>query len=137
MALTASVERPHLTDQELREYPVEASAKIYKGAGLGKSASGHAQPLVAGNVFLGLAYEEADNTGGADGAKKVRAYTVGDFEVPLSSAAQSNQGDKVYMSDDGTFTFTSTSNSFVGHCMGLGDAANTIVLRLMVNNPAV
>ena len=102
---------------------------IYQGALVSLNAGGYAKPLAAGEAFAGVAYEEIDNTGGADGDKVVRLYTEGDFEFPLSGATQANVGDAVYASDDGTLTFTATANSFVGYCIDV-PAAGTIILRL-------
>ena|GEM_PF-5219546 len=78
MALTANREVDHYVDQELRTVKVAAAAHIYKGALVGLTG-GYARGLVAGDTFVGLAYEECDNSGGSDGDKSVRVYTVGDF----------------------------------------------------------
>ena len=43
------------------------------------AAGGYAQPLTAGDPFVGIAYEEIDNTGGSDGDKSVRVYLHGGF----------------------------------------------------------
>ena len=129
MALSANRELDHYVDQELRNYGVEASAHVFKGGFVGLSASGHAQPLSAGNQCVGIAYEEADNTGGADGDVSVRAFTQGDFLHTLTGAALTNVGDAVYASADDTLTFTATSNSLVGVCVDVPQA-NTIILRL-------
>src|SRR5438132_4379154 len=101
MALSANREVDRYVDQELRTVPVKGSAHIYKGALVGL-ASGYARGLVAGDAFAGIAYEEADNTGAADGAISVRVYTLGDFEHTLSSAGRANNGAAVYASDDAT-----------------------------------
>ena len=135
-ALTANREVDRYVDQEIREYPVEGGAHIYKGAFVGMSASGHAQGLVATNVFLGIACEEVDNTGLADGAKKVRVLSRGDFKEALSGVGQTKVGANVYASDDQTLTLTSTSNSLVGKVAAM-PAANEIILRIEPFNPAI
>ena len=130
MALTANREVPRYVDQEIAEYAVEANAKIYKGAILGLSADGHAQNVVAvDNKFAGIAYEAVDNTGGADAAKKIRAYVAGDFEFPLAGATKANIRAAVYASADDTLTLTSTSNTYVGQIVDVPSAA-VIRLRL-------
>ncbi len=129
-ALTASRDVPHYIDQEIREFPVEGAKRIYRGAFLGFSADGHAQPLIAiDNRFAGIAFEEVDNLAGADAAKKVRAYTTGDFHLSLAGATRANVRAAVYATDDGTLTLTSTSNTYVGYVVDV-PVAGEIILRL-------
>jgi hypothetical protein len=129
MALSASRELDRYVDQELRTFKVAASTTIYKGSLVSVQADGYAAPLTAAELFVGVAYEEIDNSAGADGDKSVRVYTVGDFNHALSGAAIANVGDEVYASDDGTLTFTSTSNTYVGVCIDVPSSGN-IILRL-------
>ena len=129
MALTANREVDHYIDQELRSLQVAAGKQIYKGALVGVTTGGYAQPLTAGDLFVGIAYEEMDNTSGADGDESVRIYTVGDFGHALSGAAVSNLGDAVYASADDTLTFTATANSYVGHAIDV-PTSGEIILRL-------
>lgn len=128
MALTANREVDRYVDQELRTVPVKAGAHVYKGALVGLS-SGYARGLVAGDAFAGIAYEEVDNTGAADGAKLVRVFTLGDFEHALGSASRANNGAAVYASDDTTLTLTSSGNSLVGRQVDV-PSTGKIVLRL-------
>ncbi len=114
MTLSASIDRPHYVDQDLRQYAVATNVKIYKGALLSVKSTGYVGPLIAGEQFAGIAYEDMDNTGGANGAKKVRAYTRGDFELPLSGAAITDIGDAVYGTADDAISKTSTSNTYCG-----------------------
>ncbi|MEK6676575.1 MAG: hypothetical protein AABZ47_13095 [Planctomycetota bacterium] len=129
MALTANREVPHLPDKELREFPVATAVKIYKGALLTTRSTGFVGPFADEGTeqFAGIAYEEADNTGGANGAKKVRAYTEGDFELPLSGAAQTDLHDLVYGSADDTLTKTATAHTRVGRIMGFPSAGKVLV----------
>jgi hypothetical protein len=129
MTLSANRDVDHYIDQELRSLQVAAAAHIYKGAMVGLSSGGYAQPLTAGDPFAGIAYEEMDNTGGADGDKAVRIYTLGDFGHALSGASISNIGSAVYASADDTLTFTSTSNSYVGTAIDV-PTSGEIILRL-------
>jgi hypothetical protein len=128
MTLSANRDVEHYVDQELRSLKVAAGAHIFKGALVGL-ASGYARPLAAGDLFVGIAYEEIDNTGGVAGDRSVRVYTLGDFGHPLTGAAQSNIGDAVYASADDTLTLTSTANSYVGRAIDV-PAAGEIILRL-------
>ena len=129
MALSANRDVDHYVDQELRSFAVAAGEHIYKGAFVGLSSGGYAQALTAGDLFIGVAYEEADNSSGSAGDASVRIYTLGDFRHALSGAAITNLGDAVYASADDTLTFTSTSNSYVGCAVDV-PSSGEIVLRL-------
>ena len=129
MALTANREVDHYVDQELRSLPVDAGVTIHKGALVGLVGTGHARPLVAGDLFVGIAYEQIDNGTGAAGDTAVRVYTLGDFGHTLAGAAVSNIGAAVYASAEDTLTLTATSNSFVGHVVDV-PASGEIILRL-------
>lgn len=135
MALTANRELDHYIDQEIRSFQVAASKHVYKGALVGLSSGGYAQPLIAGDAYIGIAYEEVDNSSGANGDQSVRVYTLGDFEHTLSGAAMSNIGDAVYASADDTLTFTSTNNSYVGITIDV-PSSGQIILRIDPFRPA-
>ncbi len=129
MALTANRDVDHYIDQELRSLQVAAAAHIYKGALIGLSAGGYAQPLTAGDPFLGIAYEEMDNSGGSAGDKSVRVYTLGDFGLTLSGATIADVGRPVFASADDTLTFTGAGNSYLGIVQDFV-ATNEIILRI-------
>ena len=129
MALSGNREVDRYVDQALRSYLVAADAHVYKGAFVGLDGSGYARALQAGDACVGLAYEECDNSGGANGDARVRVYTQGDFLHALTGAALTDIGAAVYASDDGTLTLTATSNSLVGVCVDRPEA-NQIILRL-------
>lgn len=128
MPLTANRDVDRYVDQELRTLPVRASARIYKGAFLGWNV-GYVRPLVAGDSFAGIAYEEMDNTEGGDGERFVRVFTTGDFEHVLTGASRTNNRSPVYASADNTLTTTASANSFVGYQIEV-PGSNTIVLRI-------
>ncbi len=130
MALSANRELNRYVDQELRTMPVKASTHIHKGALVGLNG-GHARPLVAGDSFAGVAYDEVDNSGGSDGERMVRVYTQGDFEHALASASRANNLTAIYASDDEMLTTSSEATSFVGYQVDV-TAVNTIVLRIQV-----
>jgi len=101
MALTANRELQRYVDQELRSFSVAADAHIFKGALVGfQRTSGHVRPLVAGDLFAGIAYEECDNSDGDAGALTVRVYTQGDFILPVTGIAATSVGSPAYASDD-------------------------------------
>lgn len=129
MALTANRNVDHFVDQELRTFRVKGSTYVYKGAFVGLTTAGYARGLVAGDGFAGLAYEAADNSSGADGAKTVRVETLGDFELTLSGVAQADVGRPVFASADDTLSFVGDSNSFVGVVQDYV-SANKAIVRL-------
>ncbi len=135
MALTANREVDRYVDQELRSYPVAASAHIYKGGFVTLNSSGYAEPLVAGHRFVGLSYEETNNSAGADGALRVRVFTLGDFGHTLTGATVADVGRAVFASADNVLSFTPGGNTFVGYVKDVV-AANEIVLRLDTTAPA-
>ncbi len=102
MALSANRNLDHYVDLEMRTARVKGSTHVWRNAIVGLTSAGYARGLVAGDVFAGIAYEEMDNSAGADGAKAVRVYTVGDFEHAVSGAAQTDVGRPVFASADDT-----------------------------------
>ncbi len=128
MALSANRDVDRYVDSELRSYKMAAGARVYKGGLVGLS-SGYARALVAGDQCVGIAYEEANNAGGAAGATSVRVFTQGDFSHALSGAALTNIGDAVYASADDTLTLTASGNSLAGVCMDVPETGR-IILRL-------
>lgn len=106
--------RKGVQNMECNEYPVAASTKIYAGAAVGDNGSGYARPLEAGDPFLGFAKAQCDNSSGAAGDLNVEVETGMQLKVAVTGIAITSAGAKVYMSDDNTFTLTSTDNSLVG-----------------------
>lgn len=129
MALTANREVDHYIDQELRSFQVAAAAHVHKGALVGVNAAGYARPLVAGDTFVGLAYEEMDNAGGEDGAVALRVYTVGDFGASVAGATMADIGRPVFASDDEIFTFDGSGHTYLGVVADVV-AAGEIILRI-------
>lgn len=129
MALTANREVDHYIDQELRSFQVVASVHVYKGAFVGLTSGGYARPLTAGDAFVGMAYEEKDNSSGANGDLSVRVYTLGDFGHTLTGAAVTDIGRPVFSSADDTLTFTGAGNTYVGIVQDR-IASNEIILRI-------
>jgi len=113
--LAADKARPYELG-ELEAYPAIASDIIYEGAAVGENASGYARPLVAGDVFLGFAESQADNSTGSAGAIYVRVRTRGKAQLAVAGATAVTANDRplVYASDDDTFTLTASTNSIIG-----------------------
>ena len=109
-------------------YPVQAGVKINKGTFVFLDNTGYARPGrsgVAGDVFIGVAYEAADNTFGAAGAISLRVDKTGSFVFPKGAAtAQTDLGQPFYAADDQTLTTTAANNQLVGYACAIGDAVN-------------
>ena len=127
MALTTNQEVDRLVDQELRQYGLTASAHVYKGGFVGLAIDGYVRAFVAGDLFLGLAYEEGDNTSGADGDVKVRVFTQGDFELAIASLSIQDIGAPIYASDDATATLNPDNASYIGSVVDFVSAGVGIV----------
>jgi len=122
MALSGNRELQFYTSRELIDLPVEDNVNIYKGALVGLNAStGYARPLVAGDVFAGVAYSQADNTisGHSGGGLTVRLHQEIDMIHVLGGVGQTDVGSVVYASDDGTLTLTASGNSRVGRIVAV------------------
>ena len=129
MTLTANRDVDHYIDQELRSFQIAAAKHVYKGALVGLATSGYARPLVAGDPFVGLAYEEIDNSSGANGDLSARVYTLGDFQHALAGATVAHVGRPVFASADDTLTFTADGNTYVGIVQDV-PSSGEIILRL-------
>ena len=99
-----------------RDAQVKASTTIYRHAALGDS-SGYARGLVAGDRFCGFAVDHVDNSSGSAGDKHVEIYYRGAAVLAITSAAITDKYKAVFASADGTFTFTESTNSYVGVAM--------------------
>jgi len=132
MPLTENINIDRYIDQQLRTLKVEQDVQIFRGAlvGLNRS-SGHVRPLQAGDMFVGIAYSQADNRQGEPGNPEVTVFTEGDFEMTLPDATRKNIGDAVTATDDATLKFCTGACrcSYVGHIVD-SPAENTIILRI-------
>lgn len=120
-----------VTGGDYRRLPSEISANPYSGSLLSYAADGYVHELVAGEPFAGvcrIAIETAD-AATADGTRYIEAVG-GEFyaTVPLA-ATVANIGQRVFATDDATFTMTQASAStFVGRVVGIESATKAIVL---------
>lgn len=120
MALSANYNGELYKDGKLQSYKVAASTHIYKGALVCINSSGYLVPGAdtSGLLFVGVAFEEFDNSAGADGA----------------AAADGRSGCRVRKSGDFLYTFTaSTSQADVGKAVYLS-ADNTVALAATTTN---
>lgn len=129
MTLTANRDVDHYIDQELRSFLVAAATHIYKGALVGLSGDGRAGALTAGDLFVGIAHEEVDNTPDVGGERFVRVYTLGDFGLTLPGAMLADIGRPVFAFTDDSVTFVAPANSYVGRVVGVV-LPGEIILRL-------
>jgi len=113
-ALTANRNVTTLPDQELREYPVGAAEHIYRDAFVGLDPAGYLKAFVPGDKFVGIAYEEADNSSGSAGAVNCQVRVRGDFYHALSGVALTDFDKPVYATDDATLALTGHPDAFVG-----------------------
>lgn len=112
--LAANVQRAYELGSR-NEFPVIASDIIYEGAAVGLvDASGHAQPLAAGNRFVGFAEAKADNSAGAAAAINVRVIESGKVQLAVTGALITDVGQPVYATDDAVFAFSPVGGVFIG-----------------------
>lgn len=106
---------------EIRDFPVKDGAVIYKGALLVFDATdGFVKPAAdaTGNKFAGIALEPVDNTGGADGAKRVRAAISGCWLLTHTGLDATDQGKIAFVADDNTLDDGGADNfTAVGVCV--------------------
>ena len=115
-------------DGALVLYPLGAGVHVRKGGLLAVAAgTGLAQPASdsAGLVFIGVAYEEADNTGGAAAAKSVRVLKTGVYTYAKAAAVQTDVGKAAFVVDDGTVSTAATTDSIAcGSVVGVPSAVS-------------
>lgn len=103
-ALTANRYTKH-RDGVISAHPVLAGAHIYKGSLVCAGSEGYAEPGSdsAGATFLGVAIEEADNSGGASGDVSIRVQALGVFSFAATgSITQASLGATACIADDQT-----------------------------------
>lgn len=114
-ALSADVNIPR-KEAGLQSYPVYQSTQIYKGGLVCLNSSGYLieGTDTAGLQFVGVAYENVNNTSGSDGDKNCRVHTTGTHRLTATSITQAMVGDLMYLADDATIDDTSTNYICVG-----------------------
>lgn len=114
-------------DGALVLYPLGAGVHVRKGGLLAAAATGLVQPASdsAGLVFVGVAYEESDNTGGAAGAKSVRVLKTGIYTYAKTAAVLSDTGKTAFVVDDVTASTAPTADNLAcGIVVGVPDAVS-------------
>lgn len=84
-------------------------------------------------MFVGVAFETVDNTGGSAGAraKSVRVWKEGTYVYNGSDFTQASMGQPMYAADDNTLTPTSTNNQLVGYVVEVLSATQA---RIRIDN---
>jgi len=133
-ALTADRET-NMKDGILQACPVAATSLVYKGSLVCNNTSGYAVAGAdtSGFIFRGVAYEQADNSSGADGDKTVRVWKKGIHYFAASGMAITDVGAAVYVSDDQTVAKT-TSNSVA--CGTIVDFVSATEVGVLIDGAA-
>lgn len=133
MTALSSAHDARRKDGALVLYPLGAGVHIRKGGLLAVvSATGLVQPASdsAGLVFVGVAYEESDNTGGAAGAKSVRVLKTGIYTYAKTAAVQADTGKAAFAVDDGTVSTAPTADSLICGVVVATPDAQTVQIRI-------
>ncbi|MFI3241212.1 MAG: hypothetical protein R3Y43_01435 [Alphaproteobacteria bacterium] len=133
-ALTTDINRIFESPNDSNSVPLAGEVKIYQGALIGLNEDGYGQSLEAGDVAMGFAKDNLDNTDGADGERIADVKAQGKVSLFISGLAIDDVGSKVYASDDNTFTLTATDNSLVGKIVRFEKADYGIVAFDFLNN---
>jgi hypothetical protein len=132
MSASTAAREDSRKDGELVSYSIGA-VKINKGTFVSlRAADGYVYPSRSGtstDIFVGVAYETVDNSGGSAGATTIRVWKRGTFNFAKASAVQTDLVSPMYAADDQTMTATSTNNQLVGYPVGLVDSA-TLKVRI-------
>ena len=112
------------------DFPMAASATIYEGSALSDTgsattATGVAEPLVAGENFMGFA--NATVTSPATGTTTINVNVDGVIQLVVTGVTSASLGATVYASDGNTFTTTSTSNTAVGKVVKIVSGTTVLV----------
>lgn len=114
-------------------YPLGAGVHVRKGGLLAvASATGLVQPASdsAGLVFVGVAYEESDNTGGAAGAKSVRVLKTGIYTYAKTAAVPTDTGKTAFAVDDGTVSTAPTTDNLACGIVTAAPDALSVQIRI-------
>ncbi len=121
-------------DGALVRYPLGAGVHVRKGGLLAvAAATGLAQPASdsAGLVFIGIAYEEADNTVGAAGALSVRVLKTGVYTYAKTAAAQTDVGKAAFVVDDAAVSTAATTDSIA--CGVVVGVPNALAVQIRID----
>jgi len=111
------------SDNAMNHLGIKAAVHIYQGTLVEVDYQTPYLAMPAANTdaashFLGVSYEEYDNTGGAASALTVKTYIRGEFEFAASGADNTWIGKTAYCTDDQTVNVTS-GNYAVGRVVAI------------------
>jgi len=96
------------------EWDVLTATKIPAGVLVARDASGYAKNAsdAASLTFAGISKEQADNTSGATGDKKVKVHSKGRFKLAAATTyTAADIGKQVYVSDNQTVIVATNSHN--------------------------
>lgn len=142
-ALTANTNIDYAVASALHTFEVRAATRIYKGSAVGKAPNGYVKPFEPGDEFVGIAYEEANNTDGDNGDTDIvnqttaletekgliQCWTEGDFVLTISGVGVGDIGKPVYATTSGDYALTGHPDAFVGRIISK-HSANKAWVRL-------
>lgn len=127
-ALSANTDIPRVVSPDIDDFDVDAAVHIYKNAFIGRNiATGYVSPMIIGDEFVAIAYEEADNSSGAAGAMTCRGYDAGRFKLYLSGVTRDDIGKAVFATADNTIALTGHALAFIGRIVGIEATSYPIV----------
>lgn len=103
-ALTSALETLR-KESAVQSYRIKASTKIFKGSFVGV-VGGYLAPMAHATgsmTFVGVAYENVDNSAGSDGDRSARVIKTGSFIANAAAgytAAQADVGSEMYANTD-------------------------------------
>lgn len=101
--MVAGVDRAAKNAGKIQSYAMEGATKVYKGQLVAVNGDGYlARASDSLNLtFVGVAYEDCDNSLGGDAAKWCRVYRQGIFRFKAFAAIeQPRMGARAYAADD-------------------------------------
>lgn len=129
MALTSNKNRVE-KEGKLIAMPVKAAVHIYKNALVKIGADGYIAPCASesGAVYAGMAYEEKDNSNGANGDLSVRVERLNAIYCEGTGFVAADLGKAAYASDDDTVTITDSGDlQLVGEIIEVVSATQVLV----------
>ena len=137
MPLSAAADRAiaNNTQSTKSRQPLAANVRPFQGSIMGSTVTGFLRTLTGGDLFFGVAERTAD----LDDVSTVDAGLNWNIDrgiqtgvVPLTGVVRADVGKNrnVYASDDGTFTFTPTGNTWIGNVVGIA-GTNLAVVQMI------
>lgn len=141
MTLSANATIEHFIDDTLVRHDVKAAVRIYRNAYVGKDPAGNVGPFIPGDEFVGIAYEESNNTDGTAGQDpeashpanltkngKVLVHQKDDWVMALTGVTKIDIGKPVFATADDTVTLSAANpRGFVGYLTGVHATSEGIV----------